>query len=210
VTGTGSGPNAPGAMSWLDQFTGRSAGGGMSGMGDAELQQHLRGPRQRQAIPDGASSTPAASTGVETADDVAAYLLAGADVVMTTSALLRHGPAHVTVLLDGLAAWMERKGFGSTEEVRGLFSVAASGSEADFGRADYLSAIRRATRTYAPRDSSGPGDLDPPDRCLRPDLQPDANRRRGLRPSGVRRVVVPCSRRRPARRPTGGRARPRR
>jgi dihydroorotate dehydrogenase (fumarate) len=46
----------------------------------------------------------AASTGVETADDVAAYLLAGADVVMTTSSLLRHGPGHVTVLLDGLTA----------------------------------------------------------------------------------------------------------
>ena len=34
-------------------------------------------------------SSLAASTGVETADDVAAYLLAGADAVMTTSALLR-------------------------------------------------------------------------------------------------------------------------
>ncbi len=93
----------------------------------------------------------AASTGVETGDDVAAYLLAGADVVMTTSSLLRHGPAHVTVLLDGLTAWMERKGFGSTDEVRGMFAVAADASQPDFGRADYLSAIRRATRTYAPR-----------------------------------------------------------
>jgi dihydroorotate dehydrogenase (fumarate) len=93
----------------------------------------------------------AASTGVETADDVAAYLLAGADVVMTTSSLLRHGPAHVTVLLDGLTAWMERKGFGSTDEVRGMFALAANASRPDFGRADYLSAIRRATRTYAPR-----------------------------------------------------------
>jgi dihydroorotate dehydrogenase (fumarate) len=98
----------------------------------------------------------AASTGVETADDVAAYLLAGADVVMTTSSLLRHGPAHVTVLLDGLTAWMERKGFGSTDEVRGMFAMAASAGQADFGRADYLSAVRRATRTYAPQDPSSP------------------------------------------------------
>jgi dihydroorotate dehydrogenase (fumarate) len=93
----------------------------------------------------------AASTGVETADDVAAYLLAGADVVMTTSSLLRHGPAQVTVLLDGLTAWMERKGFGSTDDVRGMFAVASNASQPDFGRADYLSAIERATRTYAPR-----------------------------------------------------------
>jgi dihydroorotate dehydrogenase (fumarate) len=34
----------------------------------------------------------AATTGVEDATDVAKYLLAGADVVMTASALLRHGP----------------------------------------------------------------------------------------------------------------------
>ena len=54
-------------------------------------------------------SSLAASAGVETADDVAAYLLAGADVVMSTSALLRHGPGHVTALLDGLTTWMDRK-----------------------------------------------------------------------------------------------------
>ena len=40
----------------------------------------------------------AATTGVETPADVAKYLLAGADVVMTASALLRHGPEHATVL----------------------------------------------------------------------------------------------------------------
>ena len=67
-------------------------------------------------------SSLAASTGVETADDVAAYLLAGADVVMTTSALLRHGPGHVTALLDGLTAWMDRKGIGSVAEIRGLLA----------------------------------------------------------------------------------------
>lgn len=47
----------------------------------------------------------AATTGVDDSADVARYLLAGADVVMTASALLRHGPEHATVLLDGLSAW---------------------------------------------------------------------------------------------------------
>jgi dihydroorotate dehydrogenase (fumarate) len=41
-------------------------------------------------------------------DDVAKYLLAGADVVMTASALLRHGPQYARALLDGLETWMER------------------------------------------------------------------------------------------------------
>jgi dihydroorotate dehydrogenase (fumarate) len=44
----------------------------------------------------------AATTGVEGSADVVSYLLAGADVVMSASALLRYGPEHAGVLLDGL------------------------------------------------------------------------------------------------------------
>ena len=93
----------------------------------------------------------AATTGVETADDVAAYLLAGADVVMTTSALLRHGPDYVAVLVGGLASWMERKGFSSIGEFRGMLASAASTSQPDYGRRGYLSAVEQATRVYAPQ-----------------------------------------------------------
>jgi dihydroorotate dehydrogenase (fumarate) len=92
----------------------------------------------------------AASTGVETADDVAAYLLAGADVVMTTSSLLRHGAAHAAVLLDGLRAWMERKGFGGVGDFRGLLAPAADAAQPGYGRSGYLSAVEQATRVYAP------------------------------------------------------------
>jgi dihydroorotate dehydrogenase (fumarate) len=96
-------------------------------------------------------SSLAASTGVETADDVAAYLLAGADVVMTTSALLRHGPGHVTALLDGLTTWMDRKGIGSVAEIRGLLAPGADTPQAGFGRYGYLSAVEQASRAYSPR-----------------------------------------------------------
>lgn len=89
----------------------------------------------------------AASTGVEEAVDVAAYLLAGADVVMTTSSLLRHGPGHAAVLLDGLTAWMRRKRFAGLDELRGL--LAAQTDETPYGRAGYLSAIKEATRVYS-------------------------------------------------------------
>jgi dihydroorotate dehydrogenase (fumarate) len=92
----------------------------------------------------------AASTGVETADDVAAYLLAGADVVMTTSALLRHGPGHVAWLLDGLTAWMDRKGIGSVADIRGLLAPAADTAAPGFGRYGYLSAVEQASRAYSP------------------------------------------------------------
>jgi dihydroorotate dehydrogenase (fumarate) len=93
----------------------------------------------------------AASTGVETAADVAAYLLAGADVVMTTSSLLRHGPGHAAVLIDGLTEWLKRKGFSGVDDVRGLLAVPGGGHGSAFERAGYLTAIEEATRTYGPR-----------------------------------------------------------
>jgi dihydroorotate dehydrogenase (fumarate) len=93
----------------------------------------------------------AATTGVEGPADVAAYLLAGADVVMTTSSLLRHGPGHATVLLEGLTAWMTRKGYRSVDDLRGLLAVQAGADGTAYERAGYLRAIEEATRTYGPR-----------------------------------------------------------
>jgi dihydroorotate dehydrogenase (fumarate) len=86
----------------------------------------------------------AATGGVETATDVAKYLLAGADVVMTASALLRHGPEHATALLDGLSDWMSRKGFAAVDELRGLLAVPSGTDETDYERAGYVGALRQA------------------------------------------------------------------
>jgi dihydroorotate dehydrogenase (fumarate) len=90
----------------------------------------------------------AATTGVETAMDVAAYLLAGADVVMTASALVRHGIRHATALLDGLIAWMMGRGFASLDEVRGMLAVPADVDTGAQGRAGYVAALEKARRTY--------------------------------------------------------------
>jgi len=86
----------------------------------------------------------AATTGVDTAADVARYLLAGADVVMTASALLRHGPEHASVLLDGLAEWMGRKGFATVDELRGMLAVPSDKDETAYERASYVGALREA------------------------------------------------------------------
>jgi len=93
----------------------------------------------------------AATTGVEDSADVARYLLAGADVVMTASALLRHGPEHATVLLDGLSDWMTRKGFVAIDQLRGLLSVPPGTDEAAQERMGYVSAMREAnSAVYGP------------------------------------------------------------
>jgi dihydroorotate dehydrogenase (fumarate) len=92
----------------------------------------------------------AATTGVDDASDVAKYLLAGADVVMTASALIRHGPNHARVLLDGLSSWMSRMGFSSVAEVRGLLSVAPEADESAQERAGYVAALQAANMGNGP------------------------------------------------------------
>lgn len=93
----------------------------------------------------------AATTGVESPADVAAFLLAGADVVMTASALLRHGPEHASTLLDGLSEWMARKGFTTVEQVRGLLSVRPGTGQAAHERVGYVNAMREANSgAYGP------------------------------------------------------------
>jgi dihydroorotate dehydrogenase (fumarate) len=88
----------------------------------------------------------AATTGVDGPTDVIKYLLAGADVVMTASALLRHGPEHAAVLLDGMSGWMVRKGFASIDQLRGLLAVPPGADEAAYQRAAYVSALSAANR----------------------------------------------------------------
>ena len=90
------------------------------------------------------SASLAATTGVEVAADVARFLLAGADVVMTTSALLRHGSGYATELIDELSTWMGRKGFESVDELRGMLAVPADADQAAYERAGYVSAMRAA------------------------------------------------------------------
>ena len=86
----------------------------------------------------------AATSGVEEPADVVKYLLAGADVVMTASALIRHGPQHAAVLLEGLSEWMARKGYASVSEVRGLLAVPADTDQAAYERSGYVRALRGA------------------------------------------------------------------
>lgn len=86
----------------------------------------------------------AATTGVEGAKELIKFLLAGADVVMTASALLRHGPDYATVMLDGLTRWMRHKSYHTIDEFRGLLAVPFGSDEAAHERWDYVSALRRA------------------------------------------------------------------
>jgi dihydroorotate dehydrogenase (fumarate) len=84
----------------------------------------------------------AASTGVDSADDVIKYLLVGADVVMTTSSLLRHGIGHIKVLRDGLERWLAARGTDSLAPIRGRMSHRNIADPAAFERANYIKILQ--------------------------------------------------------------------
>jgi dihydroorotate dehydrogenase (fumarate) len=83
----------------------------------------------------------AASTGVHTATDVVKVLLAGADVAMMTSALLRHGPEHLRAVEAGLRDWLEEHGMQSVGHVRGMRSQRSVRDPAAWERANYITML---------------------------------------------------------------------
>ncbi len=90
----------------------------------------------------------AATTGVHTGTDLVKVLLAGADVAMTTSSLLRHGPDHVTTLLADLERWMSDRGYGSVVQLIGAASQASVRDPAAFERANYLQTLTSYASTF--------------------------------------------------------------
>ena len=90
----------------------------------------------------------AASTGVETAEQVVKYLYAGADVVMTTSEVLRDGPDCFRRLLDGLCEWLDARDLGSLDRIRGAMSFARLKDPGAYARGHYIDALQTWTRSH--------------------------------------------------------------
>jgi len=84
----------------------------------------------------------AATRGVHTSEDVIKLLLAGADVTMTTSGVLKHGPGLISDLLVGLRTWLEEKEYVSVEQMKGSMSQRNSPDPAAFARVNYVKTIQ--------------------------------------------------------------------
>ncbi|MGV8935623.1 MAG: dihydroorotate dehydrogenase-like protein [Allorhizobium sp.] len=84
----------------------------------------------------------AATTGVQSGDDVVKYLLAGADVVMTTSALLRHGIGHMRLLAEQLSQWLEVRGLDTPNAIRGKMNYGNIANPQAFERANYIKVLQ--------------------------------------------------------------------
>jgi dihydroorotate dehydrogenase (fumarate) len=83
----------------------------------------------------------AASTGVEGSEEILKYLLVGADVVMATSALLRHGAPYVETMLHGLTSWLSARDLQSLDQVRGRLSHQRISATRSFERESYLAIL---------------------------------------------------------------------
>jgi dihydroorotate dehydrogenase (fumarate) len=79
----------------------------------------------------------AATTGIASGTDAVKAIAVGADVTMITSAILRDGPEHVGVVLDGLRGWLHEHDYESVTELRGCMSHATTDDPAAFERANY-------------------------------------------------------------------------
>ncbi len=86
----------------------------------------------------------ALSGGVHDGDAAAKAVLVGADVAMSTSALLRHGPGFASVIRDGLARRLTNHGYESIRQARGAMSAGNVPDPETFERAWY----RHALTTY--------------------------------------------------------------
>jgi dihydroorotate dehydrogenase (fumarate) len=95
----------------------------------------------------------AATGGVHDGNDVLKLLLAGADVVMTTSALLRHGPEHVASLLGHVQAWMEEREYESVEQLKGSVSKRNVPDPGVYQRANYYQVLH----SWAPSPTGSRG-----------------------------------------------------
>jgi len=83
----------------------------------------------------------AATSGIHTAQDVLKMLMAGADVTMMCSALLKHGPGRVKEVLADLAKWMEEHEYESIAQMKGSMSQKSAADPSSFERANYMKAL---------------------------------------------------------------------
>lgn len=83
----------------------------------------------------------AATSGIYTAEDVLKMLMVGADVTMMCSALLKHGPDHITKVLKDLERWMTENEYISVQQMKGSMSQKSVADPAAFERANYMKSL---------------------------------------------------------------------
>jgi dihydroorotate dehydrogenase (fumarate) len=78
-------------------------------------------------------------------------MMAGANVAMLTSALLRHGIEYLRAVRTETVRWMEDHEYESLRQMRGSMSMLSVSDPAAFERANYMKVLRSHALGEAPR-----------------------------------------------------------
>jgi dihydroorotate dehydrogenase (fumarate) len=90
----------------------------------------------------------AATRGVHSAAEIIKYVMAGADAVMTTSALLKNGIGYAERLLQDMEEWMEARGYASIEQMKGSMSEQNVADPTAFKRGNYVRMLEQYKSAY--------------------------------------------------------------
>ena len=93
----------------------------------------------------------AATSGVYQGKDVIKLVMAGADVTMLCSALMRHGIQHIQRIEMEVAAWLEDHKYSSLSEVKGIMSQQNCPDPSAFERAQYVRGLSSYTSLFPMR-----------------------------------------------------------
>jgi dihydroorotate dehydrogenase (fumarate) len=93
----------------------------------------------------------AATSGIYQAQDVIKLVMAGANVTMLCSALMRHGITHIQRIEMDLAAWAQEHGHKSLRELKGIMSQQNCPDPSAFERAQYVRGLSSYTSLFPMR-----------------------------------------------------------
>ncbi len=85
------------------------------------------------------------TTGIYTATDVIKSIMAGANVTMMCSALLKYGENHIVDVLKDTIEWMEEHEYDSIAQMRGSMSQKNCPEPTAFERANYMKSLQSYT-----------------------------------------------------------------
>ncbi len=91
----------------------------------------------------------AGTSGVHDAPDVIKLLMAGANVTMMCSALLRNGINHLHNVENGVVDWMEKHEYESVQQMQGSMSQLRCPDPGAFERAQYMRAVKSLQHVMA-------------------------------------------------------------
>jgi dihydroorotate dehydrogenase (fumarate) len=80
----------------------------------------------------------AVTGGVHTEIDVIKAVMCGAQAVQMVSALLKHGPAHLTLVRNRLASWLDDHDYESLRQMQGSMSLRRCANPRAYERANYV------------------------------------------------------------------------